>query len=57
MPGRVYPKKWIKELRYGVDWSVDPLDVFFSEEDFEASGFLAGSALFEVVLLGRDPLA
>ena len=50
-------KRGIKERRYGTDWSVEALDVFFLEDDLGLSAFLPGSDSFEVLLLGRDPLA
>jgi hypothetical protein len=50
-------KIWIKDLSYGVDWSVDALDVFFSEDDFGLSAVLVLSVFFEVAPLGLDLLA
>jgi len=51
------PKRWIPDLSYGADWSVDALDVFFSEDDFGLSAVLVLAAFFEVALLGADLLA
>ena len=51
------PKRWIAELSYGADWSVDALDVFFSEDDFGLSAVLVSAVFFEVALLGAGLLA
>jgi hypothetical protein len=51
------PKKWLVELGYGADLSVDALDGFFSGAEVGLSVVLFVSVFGEVVLLGLDLLA